>query len=404
LAPALFILALAAARSGAAAEAHPAEAHPAEARPVESLSAEAGSDRAEARPDPSRPESGRDDSAAAKPPSAPAAPPETLSDPADEAADRDRPRRSPSILGGAPRRDAADPGQDWPLRHKGPRFKSDLILPGASVILPGFGQYFQSDLSGLAYTAAAVAGLGVAISGLLSMDTAGLDQANVTEVPDAWSYRSFLLGTLAFQGSGFLSAYAAFRSSVPRFQEEDGEYAFLGPPEPVGGLMLSPFRMSHLAEPSAGIPLGALAGIVAYAIADGRHGHPGARWTLSGDDFLFVGAESWNAGVSEEAVFRGWIYPFLYQALGQNYWLANGGQALLFGAAHFDPKSNPVPWPQALLGFYFGWLTRKNGWTLSESIFVHAWWDMLLFTGQIATHYRDPASQAAFRLDLPIAW
>jgi membrane protease YdiL (CAAX protease family) len=354
---ALFVLALAAARSGAAAEAAP---------PAEALSARPGADRPEARPEPPRPDSGKGDSAAAKPASA--------------------------------------PGRDWPLGHKGPRFKSDLILPAGSIILPGFGQYLQSDLSGAAYTAAAAAGLGVAIYGFVTMDTSGLGQANVTEVPEAWSYRSFLLGTLAYQGSGFLSAYAAFRSSVPRFQEEDGEYVFLGPPEPVGGLMLSPFRFSHLAEPTAGIPLGALAGIVAYAIADGRQGHPGARWTLSGDDVPFVGAESWNAGVSEEAIFRGWLYPFLYQSLGQSYWLANGAQALLFGAAHFDPESNPMPWPQALLGFYFGWLTRRNGWTLSESIFVHAWWDMLLFTGQIATHYRDPGSRAAFRLDLPIAW
>jgi membrane protease YdiL (CAAX protease family) len=90
---------------------------------------------------------------------------------------------------------------------------------------------------------------------------------------------------------------------------------------------------------------------------------------------------------------------------GGNFWLANGAQAVLFGAAHYNARDLPLPWPQALLGFYFGWLTKKNGWTLSEAIFVHAWWDMLVFAGEVATSYRDkdPAA-AAFRVALPVRW
>jgi membrane protease YdiL (CAAX protease family) len=241
------------------------------------------------------------------------------------------------------------------------------------------------------------------------IDTYGEDALN--EDPnsllfsESWSYRKVVLGSLAAQGSGFLSAYSAFRSSVPRFQKEDGRYLFLGPRESIPELMASPFRFDHLLEPSAAIPLGLLAGGVGYLISDGRSHHHGARWTMSGDDFLFTGAEAWNAGVTEEAVFRGWLYPLAYQYTGRNFWLANGAQALLFGAAHFDSDANPIPWPQAALGFYFGWLVEKNGWSLSESIFVHAWWDMLLFAGEVATSYRDrDPGNASFRIDLPVSW
>jgi membrane protease YdiL (CAAX protease family) len=335
---------------------------------------------------------------------APASPPETLEDSNAVAAPPEfHAPETPASAGDA------EAGSPRPAR-KQPHFKSDLWLPLGSAFLPGFGQYFQGDWTGAAYTGVAVAGLAVALQGQSEIiDTYGEDALN--EDPnsllfsESWSYRKVVLGTLAMQGSGFLSAYSAFRISVPRFQAEDGRYLFLGPRESVPELMASPFRFDHLLEPSAAIPLGLLAGAVGYLVSDERSHHHGARWTMSGDDFLFTGAEAWNAGVTEEAVFRGWLYPLAYQYTGRNFWLANGAQALLFGAAHFDSHANPVPWPQAALGFYFGWLVKKNGWSLSESIFVHAWWDMLLFAGEVATSYRDrdPAG-ASFRIDLPVRW
>lgn len=291
--------------------------------------------------------------------------------------------------------DSAKPGTERA------RFKSDLVLPFGSVFLPGFGQTFQGEWTGLAYSGTALAGIG-----LMTASSRALTRENTLPAAQGnsgwWPSRAFELGGLAYQGSGFLSAYSAFRSSVPRFQNEDGKYRFLGPRESVGELMLSPFRFGHLAQPSAWIPLGLLAGgVVAIVAYDRTHAH-GGHWTASPDDYLFVGSESWNAGVSEEAVFRGWLYPVAYQYLWQNFWLADGAQALLFGAAHYDPRANPLPWPQAALGFYFGWLARKNGWTLSESVFVHAWWDMLLFAGTVATQ-REIDSPASFRIALPLA-
>lgn len=304
--------------------------------------------------------------------------------------------------------DFADEPDRPPRKH--PHFKSDLWLPLGSAFMPGFGQYFQGDWSGGVYTGVAVTGYLVAAQGATEIERDfGKDAINQDPssllFSESWSYRKIVLGSLAYQGSGFLSAYSAFRSSVPRFQQENSRYLFLGRRESVPELMAAPLRFDHLLKPSVFIPLGVLAGGVGYLVSDERSRHRGARWTLSGDDFVFTGAEAWNAGVTEEAVFRGWLYPLGYQYLWQDFWLANGAQALLFGAAHFDPDANPLPWPQALLGFYFGWLTKKNGWTLSEAIFMHAWWDMFVFAGAVATNYRaDDAGGASFRIALPVRW
>jgi membrane protease YdiL (CAAX protease family) len=212
-----------------------------------------------------------------------------------------------------------------------------------------------------------------------------------------------MLGSLASQGSGFLSAYSAFRISVPRFQDEDGKYRFLQEEESVSDLLAAPFRFGHLLEPTTLVPLGILGGAVLVLVQYERDNHRGADWTASPDDAPFYGALAYNAGVTEEAVFRGWLLPVAHQYLGQRFWLANSAQALLFGAAHYS-KANPVPWPQTLLGLYFGWLARRNEWTLSESIFLHSWWDMILFAGQIAVNRGDVSGTARFRFDVPLAW
>jgi membrane protease YdiL (CAAX protease family) len=147
--------------------------------------------------------------------------------------------------------------------------------------------------------------------------------------------------------------------------------------------------------------LGILTGTIGYLVYNYRSDHEDADWTFSGDDLLFSGGLAYNAGFTEEAVFRGWLLPVAYQYTGQRWWLANGLQAAFFGLAHYDKKNNPVPWPQTLLGYYFGYLTRKNGWSLSEAIFVHTWWDAVLFLGQSLTTHRVEGT-ARFNLAFPV--
>ncbi|MDB5102756.1 MAG: hypothetical protein JWP91_445 [Fibrobacteres bacterium] len=282
------------------------------------------------------------------------------------------------------------------------RFKSDLLLPFPSVLIPGFGQYFQGEWSGALYTGAALGGVLLYQSGASEIPEQGLsdDPATLFDT-ESWSYRKMALGSMAYQGSGFLSAYSAFRSSVPRFQDENGRYLFLTEDESLGDMAVSPARFGHLAKLTSAIPLGLLAGAMGYLVVDERSRRSDADWTFTADDLAFSGALSYNAGLSEEAVFRGWLLPMAYEYTGQRWWLANGAQALLFGAAHYG-RDNRVPWPQFLLGYYFGYLTRKNGWTLSESIFVHTWWDAVIFTAQALTTRRSDGTASTFRVTAPI--
>lgn len=307
------------------------------------------------------------------------------------------------FVAGEPTLDESDPP---PIRRH-PHFKSDIWLPLPSIILPGFGQYFQGDWTGGVYTAVSVVGTIVALQGLLEAaaesgeDVDGNPAAQLTS--ENWTIRRAMLGSLASQGSGLLSAYSAFRISVPRFQQEDGKYLFLTEKESVGDLMAAPLRFGHLLKPTTLIPLGVLTGGVIWLVDYERAHHRGADWTASPDDVPFYGALAYNAGTSEEALFRGWLLPVAHQYMGRHFWLANSAQALLFGAAHYS-EANPLPWPQTLIGLYFGWLTRRNQWTLSEAIFVHAWWDMILFAGQIAANREEDLGAARVRFDLPLGW
>ena len=79
-------------------------------------------------------------------------------------------------------------------------------------------------------------------------------------------------------------------------------------------------------------------------------------------DVLFASAISYNAGVGEEALFRGWMYPMFMEAFGHDLW-ANVASSAIFAAAHISSE-NPVPWPQFLAGYYFSWLVKKNGWSM----------------------------------------
>ncbi len=319
------------------------------------------------------------------------------------------PPRAADTAASAPASPAADAEEDDSPRRarRHPRFKSDLWLPLPSVLLPGFGQYFQGDWTGAVYSGIAVGGALLQLQGVSELINDDIDNASAEDpaagpVSEDPSIRKILLGGLAYQGSGFMSAYTSFRSSVPRFQQEDGKYLFLTRSEPVGDLLISPFRFDHLLQPTTFVPLALLGGAAVFLVDRDRGRHKGAHWTTSPDDFLFTGALAYNAGATEEAVFRGWLYPLGYQYMGRNYWLANSAQALLFGAAHYNSESNPVPWPQAALGFYFGWLAYRNQWTLSESIFVHAWWDMILFAATVATTREEPASTARLRFAFPV--
>ena len=81
-------------------------------------------------------------------------------------------------------------------------------------------------------------------------------------------------------------------------------------------------------------------------------------------------------------------------------WVSNLITALLFGAAHFG-GDNTFPLPQALAGYYFGYVTQKNDWGIGESIFIHTWLDVIAFLVGYAT---GPGEEKDHILYIPISF
>jgi membrane protease YdiL (CAAX protease family) len=145
--------------------------------------------------------------------------------------------------------------------------------------------------------------------------------------------------------------------------------------------------------PSTWIPLMALTALAFFSLQPNSRDLGGF---FNSSQPAYIGVTSYQAGLSEEALFRGWIYPLLHQATGERTWLSNSGQSLLFSAAHLG--TNSFPWPQLLLGYYFGWMTSSNHWSIGQATFLHTWWDVIAFS---AAFISDSGS-ASFRFQFPL--
>jgi membrane protease YdiL (CAAX protease family) len=311
-------------------------------------------------------------------------------DPSDDPAARDgaeAPAADPdagAARPGAGRQPQDQPAPPEPARPKRKRNPSEFWLPFGSVLLPGLGQYLQgAPRAGLAFTGAAVGGyvLGATADGAASYDG---------DLPRGLEGQAGLLGLQVAFDAGLVSAYDSFHRSMPALRER-GRYEFLATHEPTGRLFDAPFEFSYLRRKRTWIPLlvvGALAG--SAVLADrGAGADPGQEFVpFEVHDPLFAAAVSYNAGVAEEAFFRGWLLPVLHQRSGGKYWLANSLQALLFAGAHYS-EDNRAPWPQLLFGLYQGHVTRKNGGSVRESIFQHVWYDVIVISAVLLTETQD---------------
>lgn len=260
---------------------------------------------------------------------------------------------------------AAEPDSNA-ARPRKARPGSEFRIPVGSVLLPGLGQYLQgAPLAGLGYTAAAATGAAVGLA-----TDAGAPEA--TDFPrdgrSQLAYEAFHV----MQTAGFLSAWDAFHRAVPALQQE-GKYTFLPPRESLGDLLTAPFDPEFLARPTTWIHL-AYTGLVTSLVLSGRE--PGVAYEpFRLHDAAFVTSLSLNAGVSEEALFRGWLLPLLHQNLGQRFWLANTLQGSIFGLLHVA-GAREFALAISAWAIYEGWLTRRNEWSVRESIFHHVWYDV----------------------------
>jgi membrane protease YdiL (CAAX protease family) len=142
--------------------------------------------------------------------------------------------------------------------------------------------------------------------------------------------------------------------------------------------------LDYLRYPSVFIPLGLFAGGAILSHNIGSNGSPTFTWS----DGFFTAATSYNAGVGEEAFFRGYLMMNFRQSWGSDFWSLTAS-SVLFGAAHIS-SDNPYPWPQLIGGFYLGWLAQHDDWTLSRNVFVHAWWDIIAFISEFSSDTVHP--------------
>ena len=179
-------------------------------------------------------------------------------------------------------------------------------------------------------------------------------------------------GLQLYMTAGGLSAYHSYRSAI-KYRKDFGQFNFL-PEEQVDDLLKAPFEVSFLKRKTTYLPLLLVTGIVLL-----DSGYDGiATQNFSSSDAFFTAGYSFNAGVNEEAIFRGIMMPNLYQSYGSLFW-SNATTALIFGAAH---GTKVIPWPQILMGYYLGSITQQNHWSLREAIFVHTWWDVIAIGAQ----------------------
>lgn len=252
-----------------------------------------------------------------------------------------------------------------------------VFFPFASYLLPGLGQYINGQTgAGLVYSSTAVIGLGVASSAANRLKEEPLrnEQRDDLDSRDPL-VRQYLWGLKTYDLAGSLSLYHSFHSMLVE-RRLQGEFKFLPQEsERVDELLLAPFDFSYLKRASTWLPLGLGLGLVVLA---GKTDNYKTR-SLNSEDVLFSSAISYNAGVGEEALFRGWMFPLFTETYGvENGFWANLTQATIFAALHYS-EDNRLPLAQLLGGYYFGFLTKRNAWSLKESIFVHTWWDIIIF-------------------------
>jgi membrane protease YdiL (CAAX protease family) len=183
---------------------------------------------------------------------------------------------------------------------------------------------------------------------------------------------------------GSMSAWHSFRTSAET-QKSIGRYEFLKQEETPMDLLAAPFQFAYLQRKTTWIPMVIAAGLGALS-TEYYDEEKYQRDPFSASDAFYASAFSYNAGVSEEALFRGYMQPVLYQAWDSPFW-SNAVQALVFGLAHLGSIDRPVA--QIGMGYYLGWLQQRRDWTLGEGIFIHAWWDVIALSSSYLVRLKD---------------
>jgi membrane protease YdiL (CAAX protease family) len=287
--------------------------------------------------------------------------------------------------------DIESPNSAFSVIYNPTQPRTFLLPPLISFFLPGFDQWWEGQYKyGAIYSGIGAASL-----------TASLikDSAIYTVNNPFWSDDNRLgsLSALFFQTSGSVSAYHSFRTAV-RSRRGKGDFSFLTQEESPLDLLLAPFHFEYFTRATTylGLPLQLIGAILLSELQDSSIFD--SNWSVpTVSDVFYANAFSLNAGVGEEALFRGWLMPVAMHYMDQAF-LSNAVTALIFGALHYKPGYIPIS--QTLGGFYLGFLTQNNNWTIGESIFNHVWFDVIAFLIIYSTANSIQRSKLAFKTTL----
>jgi len=178
----------------------------------------------------------------------------------------------------------------------------------------------------------------------------------------------------------FYSVYSGYRDAGG-IDEASKEENFLD-------LAVAPFRPKYLLDPYVFTPLLVLAAIGGSSQSVGPYTLVTPGMKSSGYLGFLYTAVSFNAGVGEEAFFRGFLNHMFVQGSGpMEAGLITG---TLFGIAHYEGGSILSVWPQTLFGFYTAYLHYKYNYDIKPGIALHFWWDVIVFGFALARYKEDP--------------
>lgn len=280
---------------------------------------------------------------------------------------------------------AEDQIQNNPASEK----RSIIFAPLLNAIIPGYTQLVDGE-SGKASIF-----FGAYLAGIFADSTA---RRNIKEFNESDSKRYHwyrdnqrvegISNALVKQAS-LVSLYDGFLTRVTDYQS-DGQYLFLPKDQNLESIHKAPFNFQYMKRATTWVPFLLAIGL---GVSGFKESPSPNKFDMRPIDGLASTYQSYSAGVSEEAFFRGWMQPVLYENT-QSYWLSNTVQAVIFGYAH-----GPEPYFQLAFGFYTGWLVPENGWDMAESIFIHTWWDLILMT---ASYARTRSLTKDFNIQLPL--
>jgi membrane protease YdiL (CAAX protease family) len=276
------------------------------------------------------------------------------------------------------------------LQFEPDRPRNFIFPPLFSLVLPGLDQYMESQTGyGFAYTGIALLGVGLDL---------GFQDPNTDAIPSITTQdnrsRMRLLGAQLQFVAGEMSAYHSFRTAV-RSRQNQGEFLFLKHEESPVDLALAPFQFGkYISRPTTyvGLPAMLAMGLIVEKIKNSSSWVSDQWHWPSASDYAFAGAFSVNAGVGEEALFRGWLMP-LSMHYTDSEWVSNAITSVVFGAVHYSSE-NKFPISQTIGGYYLGYVAQKNEWQLGESIFIHTWFDVAAFLLTYATTEKDQPKPA----------